>query len=403
MSRLTRKLATLQRIARERGVRGVLDAAAWTYGPALWRRGARLAASAPALPDALAARRRHGAPPLALAFFGGIGDELLLTTVVHELRRRGSHGTWIFSEYPELWANNAAQDLVVPWDRRHGAWAEAFGWNIILPHYCYYDSAHDADVPPAHHILRVMCERVGILGPITRKPRLVLTPEEEEHGARVPDQVAIQSAGLSARFAAKTKQWFPDRYQAVVDALKGEVNFVQLGSRDDPPLAGALDLRGRTTLRESAAILGRSRAFVGQVGMMMHLARAVDCRAVIVYGGREHPLQTGYSCNENLYVPVPCSPCWQVNTCGFDLACLREVTPTDVVGALRRQLARAGEPLPVDADLIPLDAFPSRAAAGGRTLLRVPNVYGVPVEVEAQFPPLGDAILPTGTDALAPV
>lgn len=391
MTRLARKFATLGRIARERGVRGLLNAAASTYGPAVWRRGVRLVAAADALPEALATRRRHGAPPLAVGFFGGIGDELLLTAVVHELRRRGRHGTWILSEYPELWANNAAGDLVLPWDQRHAAWAEAFGWNLILPHYSYYDSAHDADVPPAHHIIRVMCEHVGILGLIARRPRVVLTAAEQARGARVPHQVAIQSAGLSARFAAKTKQWFPERYQAVVDAMRADVNFVQVGSRDDPPLEGALDLRGRTTLRETAAVLAESLAFVGQIGMLMHLARAVDCRSVIVYGGREHPSQSGYSCNENLYVPVPCSPCWKVNTCPYDLACLREVTAADVVAALRRQLARAGEPLPLDTDLIPEDAFPSRAETDGRTLLRVPNVYGVPVEVAAQFPPGRDA------------
>ncbi|HEY0780690.1 MAG TPA: hypothetical protein VGD56_22220 [Gemmatirosa sp.] len=386
MSRLARKFATFQRIARERGVSGVLDAAAWTYGPAMWRRGARLLASAPALPDTVRARRLHGAPRLALGFFGGIGDELLLTTVVHELRRRGRHGTWVFTEYPELWANNAGDDLVLPWDRRHATWAEAFGWNLILPHYCYYDEARDADIPSAHHILRVMCERVGILGSITRKPRIVLTADEHASGERVPDQVAIQSAGLAARFAAKTKQWFPERYQGVVDAMRGDVNFVQLGSTDDPPLTGALDLRGRTTIRESAAILARSLAFVGQVGMPMHLARAVDCRAVIVYGGRELPAQTGYSGNENLYVPVPCSPCWKVNTCPYDLECLREVTTDDVVAALRHQLGRVDEPMPVDTDVIPSDTLPARAALESRAVLQVPNVYGVPVEVEAVPP-----------------
>ena len=55
-----------------------------------------------------------------------------------------------------------------------------------------------------------------------------------------------------------------------------------------PPLKGALDLRGKTGLREAAAILSNSLVFIGQVGFLMHLARAVDCRSVIVYGGQRN-------------------------------------------------------------------------------------------------------------------
>ena len=90
------------------------------------------------------------------------------------------------------------------------------------------------------------------------------------------------------------------------------------------------DLRGKTTLRESAAILSRSLAFVGQVGFLMHLARAVECRAVILYGGREHPSQSGYSCNENLYSEVGCSPCWRLNSCPYDKECMRRISAADV-------------------------------------------------------------------------
>jgi len=36
----------------------------------------------------------------------------------------------------------------------------------------------------------------------------------------------------------------------------------------------------------------------------MHLARAVDCRAVIVYGGRERPEISGYICNKILSPPA---------------------------------------------------------------------------------------------------
>ena len=57
-------------------------------------------------------------------------------------------------------------------------------------------------------------------------------------------------------------------------------------------------------MRESAAILSRSLAFVGQVGFLMHLARAVDCRSVIVYGAQLQPFVLAI----DLVNPAPCIP-----------------------------------------------------------------------------------------------
>ena len=338
-------------------------------------------------PDALAVRREYGDPQLLLAFYGGIGDELLMTVPAHELRRRAYRGVWVISEYPDVWQHNDDPDLILPWDRRHARWADLLRWNIVFPYYTRYVAGADRDVPPPRHILTMMCELAGVVGPIARKPHLTLTDEERAAGAPAAGRVLIQSGGLAARFPMRTKQWGAERFQAVVDALKHEYEFVQVGSPDDPPLDGAFDLRGRTPLRTAAALMTHALAYVGQVGMLMHLARAVDCRAVIVYGGRELPAQTGYSCNENLYAPVPCSPCWRLNTCPYAMACMREITPDVVADALRRQVDRRGQPLAVDVDVISADRVPSRRTPDGRTLLTVHDVWGKAKEVEAKFLP----------------
>ena len=122
-----------------------------------------------------------------------------------------------------------------------------------------------------------------------------------------------------------------------------------------------MDLRGQTSLRETAAILASSQLFVGQVGFLMHLARAVDCRSVIVYGGRETPEQSGYPCNVNLYSPVACSPCWRLNSCPFDRICLDMINADDVIAGVEQQVARAGATLETTTDVI-TDAMITRTA-----------------------------------------
>ena len=145
----------------------------------------------------------------------------------------------------------------------------------------------------------------------------------------------------------RNKEWYPQRFQEVCAGLTREFTVIQLGSELDPKLDGVMDLRGKTSLRQSAAILANARVFVGLVGFLMHLARAVDCRSVIVYGGRETPLQTGYTANQNLPSPVECSPCWLRNTCAYDRKCMDMITVPQVIAAARDQIARYGTLLEV--------------------------------------------------------
>ncbi len=203
-----------------------------------------------------------------------------------------------------------------------------------------------------------MCQACGIDGPVTVRPYLRLTDAERAAGRLAPRQIALHSSGASAFSAMKNKEWFADRLQAVVHALRGEFTLVQLGSPNDPPLDGCVDLRGKTSMRESAAIIANSAVLLGQVGFLMHLTRAVDRPAVIIYGGREMPWESGYSCNTNLYTELPCAPCWRWNTCYNQLErlCMRSITAEMVVEAVRDRAARADEPLAEDTVEVPAAA-----------------------------------------------
>jgi ADP-heptose:LPS heptosyltransferase len=124
--------------------------------------------------------------------------------------------------------------------------------------------------------------------------------------------------------------------------------MIQLGSLNDPPLEGVVDLRGKTSLRESAAILQNCDFFLGFEGFLMHLARSVDCRSVIIYGGFAHSWQTGYTCNENIDSSIECAPCWRLNTCERDRACMNAIKVDDVLRAIKRLLIRKDAPLEID-------------------------------------------------------
>lgn len=212
--------------------------------------------------------------------------------------------------------------------------------------YSAYDPATDRDTPMTEHIVADMCRRAGLRGSVELRPRLHLPPDTPAPSGAPAGALVFQSSGMSAVLPMANKQWPAERMQQVVDHFRGRMPCVQLGSPGDPPLRGAADLRGRS-LPEAAALLHHARLFVGLVGFPMHLARAVDCPAVIVYGGREWPEHTGYSANLNVDCRPPCSPCWQRNRCDFERRCLTQIPVPRVVEAVERMLERPRAPLPV--------------------------------------------------------
>ncbi|MDB4947864.1 MAG: hypothetical protein JWM27_513 [Gemmatimonadetes bacterium] len=290
------------------------------------------------LPAALRLVREHGRPAAVVYFGGAPGDDLLLTPVLRAMDAERAGPLWVMSAHASLFAGNPHVAATLPFDDGLARALSALGVRRLRLRYHDYLPSQDRSLAPDDHIVRLMALRAGVRGPVDVAPEVFLTEAEIEAGRIAPRQVAIQSTALGAGMAIRNKEWFPERFQQVVDRLSGGVQFVQLGLASDPPLAGAVDLRGRTTLREAGAVLANSTAFVGLVGFLMHMARAVRTPSVIVYGGREHPSQSGYAENPNLCSPVPCSPCWLWSRCDFGRMCLDRITADDVVAALNEVL-----------------------------------------------------------------
>jgi ADP-heptose:LPS heptosyltransferase len=85
------------------------------------------------------------------------------------------------------------------------------------------------------------------------------------------------------------KWWDPARWQRVVDMLRGKVQFVQVGGRNDnhPPLKGVIDMMGRTSFYDLCKLILHSSGVCCVVTCLMHIAAACNRPCVVVAGGRE--------------------------------------------------------------------------------------------------------------------
>lgn len=335
---------------------------------------------------------RSPRPDLLLYFGFAPGDDLLCTAALRELRKRRQCRPLMVSNHRELFIRNEDPAYLRPLWRRWSIddstvticqrYARIWGAEFKRPHYAPLDG-EDQSKPPSQHIIAEICADVGITGPVSIRPYLTLTDEERQQGEWARGKIVIQSSGMAARHPIRNKQWPQERFQGVVDALHKEIDFVQLGSVTDPPLQHAEDLRGSTSIRETAAILHNARLYFGTVGLLMHLARAVECPGVIVFGGREAPWQSGYICNTNLYTAVPCAPCWRWNSCEFDRKCMTDISVSDAVSAIRGTIDRPRGPLAVETVEIRAD-HPVETPVRPARVERVQRLHAIP---EVDSPP----------------
>jgi hypothetical protein len=292
---------------------------------------------------------RHGVPSYILSFGESLGDNLLLGTLAKELYERGCKNIWIRCDYPILFENNPYVKLVLPYHTLlSGSALNAFRVKRVSPRYTVYNPETDQDEIPDKHIILKMADALQLRGRINNKPIFNLNEREKAEGQLANQQIVITTSGTGALFPMKNKEWSVEKYQQVVNRFRIDFTFIQLGSANDEALEHVVDLRGKTDVRKSAAILSNSLLMISHVGFMMHLARAVDCRSVIVYGGREKPVQSGYSCFENIYSDVKCSPCWLHNKCDYNKICMEMISAKLVENAIRNQLQMAGKPLDIE-------------------------------------------------------
>lgn len=290
-----------------------------------------------------------GAPRHAIVFGPrSLGDDLLCTAVLREARRRGEPRV-MFTARPELFAGNGDPAALHPIDDHYLALLRRLGRPAVQPYYVRSDPQQpQRDLLPPRHIIAEMCRLAGLRGEVALRPYLALTAAEQAAAPRHPRLVAVHSTGLAAALPYPTKEWGADRFAAVTRRLAPDFHLVQLGAATDPLLPGvALDLRGRTTLREAAAVLAAARGFIGLEGFLVHLARAVDCPAVVIHGGRAPAGIFDYEANRNLYARPDCSPCGLRDGCPHGLACLAAITPEAVVAAAHELFAAPRAPLPV--------------------------------------------------------
>ena len=221
------------------------------------------------------------------------GDVLMLTAMVRDLHKQypGQFITDIFTNNREsLWIHNPYITTLDPGKVRNIN--VKYGKQILKS-----DTSGQHFVAAFHESVG---QQLGInITPTELRPDIYFT-EEERANPPIKGDYWIVVAGNKSDIP--TKMWGNSRYQQVIDALKDEVAFVQVGggperkrpSHFHKPLDGILDIIGKTGFRQLMHLVLHAKGVLCGVTCAMHLAAAVNVPCVVIAGGREHPMWECY-------------------------------------------------------------------------------------------------------------
>jgi ADP-heptose:LPS heptosyltransferase len=259
---------------------------------------------------------------------GGIGDELMVTAIAAAARAAGQP-IHVIAAYPDFWRGNAdPASLQTGVERWH--YASLRGWiRTQIIHLGYKTGA-------SGHIAEQMAAHTGIALRAGWRPVFNFSSAAQP-AARNPKLIVVQNSCSGARYAAVTKEWPHEHWLALTRRLAQDYRLVQIGTPCDPSLDAVRDLRGKTTLREAARLLAGAALFVGLESGLQHVAAATGTPAIIIYGGRSRPSETGYPFNVNITRAPACAGCGLNSGCPHDLVCM-DITVAEVEAAIREKL-----------------------------------------------------------------
>jgi len=284
--------------------------------------------------------------------WGGIGDVLVCTPTLKAVKEKYPDFKLIVycsrKYHPQVFKNNPYIDSVRLLKAKHmwrypsHLYAYLFNRNRFKYYHLFFQH-----IPPSWIYKKTMKEIVPEIFTdldiklTDKKVQLFLTKAEEEK-ARVcisayksPILMHIHSTSSS------NHHWPLERWEALVKSLP-EFTFIQVGNVNERRVNGAVDLRGKTTVREVFALLKYAVSFVGVDSCFGHVTNAFNIPGVVLFSDSS-PVYWGHENNINIYKDISCSPCYDYLSpfpCPYGHECMKEISVKEVRDAVLLQTSK---------------------------------------------------------------
>jgi ADP-heptose:LPS heptosyltransferase len=300
----------------------------------------------------------------------GLGGALFWTALANNLKKQSPEKDIVFvykqgllkklmgrnfSEYI-IFENNPDISLVADeyswfFKRRQFKLANTIVVNLSRPeyNYCQKETKERYVFKTKRHAIQILCDVHGIKGALL-KPCIYLTDEEKNHARKILKSKHLQAKQFiclepntkTTLSLAPNKAWFRDRWCELVEKLNIyfernnlEIKLVQIGVKTGDVLPGVVDLTGTMTFRQTAEVLSQSIFFLSYMGGLVHLAKAVDTKAVVLISAWEPKELASYPDHINLYTHIKCENCGLKGPCPINRKCMSAITVDEVFNSAK--------------------------------------------------------------------
>jgi heptosyltransferase-2 len=195
-------------------------------------------------------------------------------------------------------------------------------------------------------------------------PRIVIPPAAEAQAAAVLDGAGLANRPLIAVAPGarwETKRYPEEGFRAIVSGLPdGGFGIAMVGNEDDAEMISriidgchrtAVNLAGRLTILETAAVLQRAEVTVTNDSAPLHISEAVGTPVVALFGPtvREFGYYPRLAASIALETEIGCRPCSRngAKPCPEGTKqCLTAIQPETILEAVRSVMAGMGRSVP---------------------------------------------------------
>tara|TARA_B100000315_G_C14572339_1_gene586233 strand:- start:1594 stop:2655 length:1062 start_codon:yes stop_codon:yes gene_type:complete len=220
--------------------------------------------------------------------------------------------------------------------------------------YCY-DQIIDADQSEMHTVdyyLQAIKE-IG-LDTVQHSPSLFCGPDDEkyadellfDHGIRYEEPLVMVHPG--SRWEAKS--WLADRFAAVSDAIQNsksarivfagsETERMRVKKIQEKMLTSSVSVVGQTTVLQLAALMKRCVLFIGNDNGAMHIAVAVGCPVVALFGPTDPKIWGPWGTGHRVFFKnVDCRACFTPGCRLGSQSCMSQISVDEVLDAINSLL-----------------------------------------------------------------
>lgn len=265
-----------------------------------------------------------------------LGDNLFLGTMAHEIKKRNPDAViHVITGLPVLFKGNPDVDFVSEESTKP---LKNIG-NFLL-HY-------EHNFPWKKNILHYCLNQVGIKNVSNESLKTYIYPTKEDFAfaqklvAPFSGKKIIAIATIAGPRTDK-KNWPIAYWKYLVEMLLRDGYVVVKTGLSYPEMEDIefrhnnfLDLSGRTSIHQSAALLSMVNLLVCPITGILHLAAAYNLKTLAIAGGSEPGVATQYPNGYYIENRPLCANCYEKGACNFNHICLHEIKPMMVYDKIR--------------------------------------------------------------------